>query len=103
MSRPNASAADVLDKVFLEVRCKLLDAAACLDRIERSEGADNARKDPRHRGIQEAIAILASTGTDRAERIQLLFSDSYVDNWLSAVKQGQPGPSMAGKAFQESV
>jgi hypothetical protein len=31
--------------------------------------------------LQEGIAILASGGGDRAERIQMLFSDPYVAHW----------------------
>jgi hypothetical protein len=71
----------VLDRVYLDVRCRLLDVAAALDRIERADGSDEALNDPRWRQLREGIAILKSDGADRAERIQMLFSDSYVPNW----------------------
>lgn len=80
MPSPMAATA-VLDRVYLEVRCRLLDVAAALDRIERAEGSDDALDDARWKQLREGIAILGSTGADRAERIQMLFSDSYVPNW----------------------
>ena len=101
MSSPTPTAVEVLDRVFLEVRCKLLDNAAALDRIARSEGAELADRDRRMRQIHEAISILASAGVDRAERIQMLFSDAYVPNWTKGAS-GAAGVSLSGKAFQET-
>jgi len=101
MSSPNPTAAEVLDRVFLEVRCKLLDSAAALDRIARAEAVELARRDRRMQQIHEAIAILNSPGVDRAERIQMLFSDAYVPNWTKA-SNGAPGVTLGGKAFQET-
>ncbi len=97
------TAPEVLDRVFLEVRCKLLDTAACLDRIERTEGADLALRDRRMKQIHEAIAILSSAGVDRAERIQMLFSDEYVPNWIQGIQTGAPCVTLSGKAFQETT
>lgn len=77
----NAAAGTVLDRVYLEVRCKLLDVAAMLDRIERVDGDAVAPDDPRLQQFREALAILNHEGADRAERIQMLFSDAYVPNW----------------------
>lgn len=74
-------AAAVLDRAYLEVRCKLLEVAASLDRIDRAEGSDTLADDPRLRQLLGGIAILASNESDRAERIQMLFSDPYVPNW----------------------
>ncbi len=75
----NASA--VLDRIYLDVRCRLLDIAAALDRMERAEGADDVRDDPRLKQLLDGVAILASGESDRAERIQMLFSDAYVSGW----------------------
>ncbi|WP_437223967.1 hypothetical protein SH661x_003430 [Planctomicrobium sp. SH661] len=74
-------ASQVLDRHYLEMRCGILDLAAALDRISRSDQADVVKDDPRLARIQEALKIVASSGTDRAERIQLLFSDQYVEGW----------------------
>jgi hypothetical protein len=71
----------VLERVYLEVRCKLLEIAACLDRIDRADGGDEAHADPRWRQLQEGVAILKQSDADRAERIQMLFSDPYVAGW----------------------
>jgi len=80
MSSPLASQA-VLDRVYLEVRAKLLEIAACLDRVERADGSPAGRADARWTQIQRGIEILTRDGFDRAEQIQMLFSDPYVANW----------------------
>src|SRR5437870_1492357 len=74
-------ASAVLDRVYLEIRCKLLDVAASLDRVARAEGGDRLQSEPRLAQIKQGIQILSSGGADRAERIQMLFSDSYIPNW----------------------
>jgi hypothetical protein len=71
----------VLDRIYLEVRSKLLDVAACLDRVERAPLAERVETDARFKQLQDGITILASRGSDRAERIQMLFSDAYVAHW----------------------
>ncbi len=75
------TAHDVLERQYLEMRCGILTLAADLDRIERSQQASAVLEDPRMQLIRQGIAILASNGTDRAERVQLLFSDEYVEGW----------------------
>ena len=75
------SAGQVLDRHALEIRSGLLDVAAALDRVERSDSFDAARSDPRWAQIRQAIDILAGEGNDRAERIQMLFSDDYFRGW----------------------
>ena len=86
MSSPlNAPA--ILDRIYLEVRAKLLEVAASLDRIDRADDADAVLPDPRLKQIHEAIEILQSDRDDRAERIQMLFSDPYVPNWNRATKR----------------
>lgn len=76
----------ILDRHFLELRCGVLDLAAAFDRLERSEGFEQVASDPRLAKLHEAIQILQSSGDDRAERIQMLFSDSYVPNWKTSMK-----------------
>jgi hypothetical protein len=85
------SAATALDRVYLEVRCKLLDVAACLDRVARTEDFASAQGDPRMAQIVKGIGILAQAGTDRAERIQMLFSDDYIANWNRREKSASNG------------
>jgi len=78
------TAGQVLDRHFLEIRCGLLDLAAALDRIERSDAFDSVRRDARLAQIREAIGILSGDGNDRAERLQMLFSDEYVAGWTKS-------------------
>ncbi len=78
------SADQILDATFLEVRAKLLEVAATLDRIDRAadDGAplsDAAAQ--RRQKLNEAIRLLLSEGPDRAERLQLLFSRKYETTW----------------------
>lgn len=71
----------VLDREFFEIRAKILQIAASLDRMERGEG--QVDDDPRMKLLQEGIAILSSDEPNRAEQVQLLFSRQYVENWRS--------------------
>ena len=77
-----ATAVQALDREFLTIRCKLLEVAAALDRIERGQGS--AESDPRLKKIGEALAILSKDGTDRAEQLQLIFSLPYEPAWRKA-------------------
>jgi hypothetical protein len=81
----------VLDRVYLEIRCRLLDIAASLDRIARAEGGDGVQSDPRLAQIRKGIEILSGDGMDRAEKIQMLFSDPYVPNWNRREKAARNG------------
>jgi len=79
MSLPPAAA--VLDRVYLEVRAKLLEIAACLDRLDRAEGSELLSDHPRLRELRSGIATLDDGASHRAERIQMLFSDPYDADW----------------------
>lgn len=68
-----------LDAYFLEARCKLLDLAAILDRIDRG-GAELAN-DPRLARIRQALELLREERGDRAERVQRIFSLDYDPKW----------------------
>jgi len=80
MSSSQAAPA-ILERLYLEIRCKLLEVAASLDRVARADGGDEVQSDQRLAQIRKGIEILGSAGVDRAERIQMLFSDPYVPNW----------------------
>ena len=75
------TANQVLDREFLDVRHRIIDVAATLDRIEGGEGADSTRSDPRMVQLTEAIRSLIDGKPKRAERVQMIFSDSYEPNW----------------------
>lgn len=72
-------ASQVLNREFLEIRCKLIELAASFDRLGRSRGS--VAGDPRLAKIREALQILLDGDADRAEQLQLLFSREYDDNW----------------------
>ena len=75
------TAGDVLDRHYLELRCEILNLAAALDRIERSDGYAAVAGDGRLARLSKGLEILGTSGTDRAERVQLLFSDEYQSGW----------------------
>lgn len=68
----------VVDREFLELRAKILQLAASFDRIERGEGsADSASMEL----LRDGIRILLEEKPDRAERVQMLFSREYLEDW----------------------
>lgn len=71
----------VLEQEFLPLRAKILEIAAGLDRLDRAAGTLAA--DERRRRIREAIGLLLADSSDRAERVQLLFSREFDKNWRS--------------------
>ena len=62
--------------------------AACLDRIERADYENSLEDDARLELIRQGIRILESPGLDRAEQIQMLFSDRYEPNWHKTPARG---------------
>ena len=73
------SASKVLDREFLELRAKILELGASLDRMDRGDGSVN--EDPRMDLLAKGIEILQSSDANRAEKIQLLFSLDYHTDW----------------------
>jgi hypothetical protein len=66
----------ILEQTFLEMRWRCLSLAADLDRVERAaHGANVMETDARVRTLREAIKILLDGRANRAEQVQLLFSD----------------------------
>ena len=73
---------EILDREFLEIRAKILEVAAALDRLDRAPG--DVSSDARMKLISDGIELIAAKQTDpvRAEKIQLLFSREYDAKWL---------------------
>ena len=71
----------VLDRYFLEMRCKVLDVAAALDRLNRANGAKRSPVDRRLAQLDEAIGVLSRADSGRAETIQQIFSLPYDAEW----------------------
>ncbi len=72
----------VLDRYFLEMRCKVLDVAAALDRIDRAGGVAQVADDARMRQLREAVESLRAAEDGRAERVQRIFSLAYDPQWV---------------------
>lgn len=71
--------ATVLEQEFLPLRAKLLEIAAALDRLDRSDLPKFAES--RRQKILAAIDVLRDANTDRAEKVQLVFSRAYEGDW----------------------
>lgn len=76
---PPLDAAALLDRHYLEVRARLLEVAATLDRLDRAAGS--VRADARRAELQAAIEMLLVDDPGRAERVQRLFSRPYEPDW----------------------
>lgn len=79
----------LLDESFLDVRAKLLEVAATLDRIDRATQDHGPLSDPqtqRLARLNEATQILLQPSANRAERLQQLFSRAYDPNWRSSMQ-----------------
>jgi hypothetical protein len=62
----------VVDREFLGIRCRLIDLAAALDRIDRAEVS--AAGEPRQDQIRHSLEILMKSSPNRAEQVQMAFS-----------------------------
>jgi hypothetical protein len=71
--------APILEQEFLPLRAKLLEIAAALDRLDRSDSPGGA--EPRRKKILAALDVLRAAEGDRAEKVQLIFSRQYEDDW----------------------
>ena len=65
MAASKLDAQQMLDREFLEIRCRLIDIAASLDRIDRREGSERAHRDARYLQIREAVKLLSTVTSPR--------------------------------------
>jgi hypothetical protein len=68
------TAAEILDRDYLNIRHRILDIAAALDRIDRGTSRETLEDDRRLEEIRSALAVLAEGTAGRAERVQMTFS-----------------------------
>ena len=61
----------ILDMYFMDARCKLIELAAFLDRVERGDGESDFRLEAFRKAMQE----LQGKESGRAEKVLLAFSD----------------------------
>ena len=70
------NANELLDDRVLEMRWRCLSLAADLDRIERADGGKAAlESDARLATLRRALNVVLEAKSNRAEQVQLLFSD----------------------------
>jgi hypothetical protein len=77
----------VLDLYFMDARCKLIELAAFLDRMDRSEG----ESDFRFEAFREALAAFSSAPCERAKAVLMSLSDPTLEPLDAA-----PGKSACG-------
>jgi len=75
------NARQMFEREFLEIRCRILDIAAALDRVDSANGGGGAQVDPRSKAVQDAILLLVDGQADRSRRVQMVFSDGYEADW----------------------
>ena len=73
--RSPKTAEELLEIYFLDMRSALLETAAALDRIQRSENGGKMMDDPRVLKLNGAFEILKSGKPDKVEQILHLLSD----------------------------
>lgn len=78
---------ELLDLQFIDIRHKLIDIAAFLDRIDRHPGDD----DFRFEALKNALPILLSDRSDRARGVLESFSDHSTALPQTAPFQGATG------------
>jgi hypothetical protein len=80
-------AIDVLDLYFIENRSRILDVASFLDRIDRYEGAEEAKADFRYLALVHILDILGGKEGDRTRAIQMALSDPTTEPLDKALEQ----------------
>lgn len=78
---------ELLDLQFIDVRHKLIDIAAFLDRIDRHPG----ELDHRYEALKNALPLLLTDRPDRASAVLESFSDHTTTMTQSAPFQGTSG------------
>jgi hypothetical protein len=73
--------AEVLNRDFLELRSKVLELAAALDRLDRAPRVGVEAPDGRLAQLRQAVEALLEPGPGRAETVQHIFSLDYDSNW----------------------
>jgi len=81
-----------LDLYFMDARCKLIDLAAFIDRVERTEGGEDFRM----KAFRLALNELSRGETDKAKRVLMTFSDPTTEPIAAATTKAACG------AFKEA-
>ena len=82
----------ILDIYFMDARSKVIDLAAFLDRVERSEGEADFRLD----ALRAAMEELSNPDSGKARRVLMALSDTTTEPIDKAPGKGAVG-AWAGK------
>ncbi|GIW87001.1 MAG: hypothetical protein KatS3mg108_1325 [Isosphaeraceae bacterium] len=74
--------AQVLDRDYLEIRARILDLAAMLDRLDMAAAEPREPPDRRLTDIRKALEALCLSEPGRAETVQRIFSLEYDPAWI---------------------
>ncbi len=83
----------IADLHFMDARCKLIDLAAFLDRVDRHAG----ESDYREQALRAALPILLENRPDRAKAVLDFLSDESTELLESAPFQGAFGAPLPGQ------
>ncbi|MEY5014227.1 MAG: hypothetical protein RIS92_585 [Verrucomicrobiota bacterium] len=84
---PALSKERTLDLYFMDARCKLIEVAAFLDRLDRSSGSSDFRES----SLLAALDVLSDGQPDRARRVLMTLSDPTTEPLPSAGTKGACG------------
>lgn len=84
---PALSKERTLDLYFMDARCKLIEIAAFLDRLDRSSGPGDFRET----SFLEALSALSDSHSDRARRVLMTLSDPTTEPLPTAGTKGACG------------
>jgi len=84
------SASQLVDEYFIENRNRLIEIAAFLDRLDRTDPSI-ATRDFRMRAFAEALGLLSSGQLTRVSDIQTLLSDPTIEPKSSLDRKGAIG------------
>ena len=76
-----------LDLYFMDARCKLIDLAAFIDRVERSEGEEDFRM----KAFRNALTELGKGEVHKAKRVLMSLSDPTTEPIASATTKAASG------------
>jgi len=89
-SRSPLSATQLVDEYFIENRNRLIEIAAFLDRLDRTDPAE-AERDFRMQAFNDALAMLQSGSPTRVADIQTLLSDPTTEPLDTLDRKGAIG------------
>ena len=80
------NAEQVVEQEYLQIRAKILEIAAFLDRLDPDyvKSVSNVNAE-RMKLLQAGCELLLDSKSDKAARLQLLFSRKYDDQWRKAM------------------